>query len=112
MGTRKHQNWIERKISNSKYGQIVTLKNLTEESDLVLLIARDRSCFSPSYSNREYVAKYAVCMKYDIYFLKETDGILNWEEIGIFGKSNNNEGTMFFPKIIRPTKNDIFPFWP
>ena len=51
-------------------------------------------------------------MKFDIYFLKETDGIPNWEEIGIFGKSNNNEGTMFFPKIIRPTKNDIFPFWP
>ena len=32
--------------------------------------------------------------------------------MGIFGKSNNNEGTMFFPKIIRQTKNDIFPFWP
>ena len=27
----KHQNWIERKISNSKYGQIVTLKNFTDE---------------------------------------------------------------------------------
>ena len=51
-------------------------------------------------------------MKYDIYFLKETDGILKWEDIGIFGKPNNNEGTMFFPKIIRPWKNDIYPFWP
>ena len=51
-------------------------------------------------------------MKYDIYFLNETDGILKWEQIGIFGKSNNNEGTMFFPKIIKQTKNDIFPFWP
>ena len=29
--TRKHNNWIERKISNSKYGQIVTLKNFTDE---------------------------------------------------------------------------------
>ena len=29
--TRKHQNWIEQKISNSKYGQIVTLKNFTDE---------------------------------------------------------------------------------
>ena len=51
-------------------------------------------------------------MKFDIYFLRETDGILKWEEIGIFGKSNNNEGRMLFPKIIRPTKNGIFPFWP
>ena len=51
-------------------------------------------------------------MKFDIYFLRETDGILKWEEIGIFGKSNNTEGTMWFPKIIRPMKNDIFPFWP
>ena len=51
-------------------------------------------------------------MKYDIYFLEETNGTLKWEEFGIFGKSNNNEGTMFFPKIIRPTKNDIFPFGP
>ena len=30
----------------------------------------------------------------------------------IFEKSNNTEGTMWFPKIIRPMKNDIFPFWP
>ena len=51
-------------------------------------------------------------MKFYIYFLRETDGILKWEEMGIFGKPNNDEGTMFFPKIIRPTKNDIFPFWP
>ena len=54
-------------------------------------------------------------MKYDIYFLKETNGILKWEEMGIFGKSNNNEGTMIFPKIIRQRKNDskkIFPFGP
>ena len=29
--SRKHQNWIERKISNSKYGQIVTLRNFTDE---------------------------------------------------------------------------------
>ena len=29
--SRKHQNWIERKISNSKYGQIVTLKNFKDE---------------------------------------------------------------------------------
>ena len=29
--SRKNQNWIERKISNSKYGQIVTLKNFTDE---------------------------------------------------------------------------------
>ena len=49
---------------------------------------------------------------YDIYFLRETDGILKWEEMGVFGKRNNDEGMMFFPKIIRPTKNDIFPFWP
>ena len=28
---RKHHNWIERKVSNSKYGQIVTLKNFTDE---------------------------------------------------------------------------------
>ena len=27
----KHQNWIERTISNSKNGQIVTLKNYTDE---------------------------------------------------------------------------------
>ena len=54
-------------------------------------------------------------MKYDIYFLKETNGILKWEEMGIFGTSDNNEGTMFFPKIIRQRKNDskkIFPFGP
>ena len=51
-------------------------------------------------------------MKFDIYFLKETDGILKWEEMGIFGKPTNDGGTMLFPKIIRPTKNDIFPFWP
>ena len=51
-------------------------------------------------------------MKFDIYFLRETDGILKWEEMGIFGKPNNDEGRMLFPKIIRPTKNDIFPFWP
>ena len=29
--TRKHEKWLERKISNSKYGQIVTLKNFTDE---------------------------------------------------------------------------------
>ena len=29
--SRKQQNWIERKISNSKSGQIVTLKNFTDE---------------------------------------------------------------------------------
>ena len=81
-------------------------------SDLVLLIARDRSCFPRSYSNREYLGTYAVCMKYDIYFLEETNGTLKWEEFGIFGKSNNNEGTMFFPKIIRKTNNDFFSFWP
>ena len=51
-------------------------------------------------------------MKYDIYFLRETDGFLTWVEMGIFGKPDNDEGVMFFPKIIRPTKNDIFPFWP
>ena len=51
-------------------------------------------------------------MKYDIYFLKETNNNLKWEKIGIFGKPTNDEGTMFFPKIIRKTKNDIFPFWP
>ena len=35
--------------------------------------------------------------------------------MGIFGKSNNNEGTMIFPKIIRQRKNDskkTFPFGP
>ena len=51
-------------------------------------------------------------MKFDIYFLRETDGILKWEEMGIFGKPTNDEGSMLFPKIIRSTKNDIFPFWP
>ena len=51
-------------------------------------------------------------MKYDIYFLKETDGILKWEEMGIFANPNTDEGTMFFPKIIRARKNDIFPFGP
>ena len=51
-------------------------------------------------------------MKYDIYVLTETDGILKWEEMGIFGKQNNDEGTLFFPKIIRKSKNDIFPFGP
>ena len=68
--------------------------------------------FDPNPTSRYIFRRPLVCMKYDIYFLKETDGILNWEEIGIFGKSNHNEGTMFFPKIIRPTKNYIFPFWP
>ena len=29
--SRKNHNWIERKISNSKSGQIVTLKNFTDE---------------------------------------------------------------------------------
>ena len=29
--TRKDHNWIEQKISNSKFGQIVTLKNFTDE---------------------------------------------------------------------------------
>ena len=29
--SRENHNWIERKISNSKYGQIVTLKNFTDE---------------------------------------------------------------------------------
>ena len=28
---RQHHNWIERKVSNRKYGQIVTLKNFTGE---------------------------------------------------------------------------------
>ena len=51
-------------------------------------------------------------MKFYIYFLKETNNILKWEAIGIFGKPTNHEGTMFFPKIIRKTKNDIFPFGP
>ena len=51
-------------------------------------------------------------MKFDIYFLRETDSIWKWEEMGIFGKPNNDEGTMLFPKIIRKIKNDIFPFWP
>ena len=51
-------------------------------------------------------------MKYDINFLKETNNILKWEAIGIFGKPTNHEGTMFFPKIIRTIKNDIFPFGP
>ena len=49
-------------------------------------------------------------MKFDIYFLRETDGILKWEEMGTFGNPNYDGGTMYFPKIIRPTKNDIFPF--
>ena len=82
---------------------------------MVLILARDRSCYPRSYSNRYYVGISAVCMKYDIYLLKETDGILKWEEMGKFGKSNNNEGTMVFPKIIRQRKNDskkIFPFGP
>ena len=51
-------------------------------------------------------------MKFDIYYLKETNNILKWEEIGIFGKPHNDEGTMFFPKIIGKRKNDIFPFGP
>ena len=51
-------------------------------------------------------------MNFDIYFLNETDDILKWEEMGIFGKPNNAEGLMFFPKIIRKSKNDIFPFGP
>ena len=29
--TRKHHYWIKRKVSNSTYGQIVTLKNFTDE---------------------------------------------------------------------------------
>jgi len=114
--SRKQHNWIERKISNSKYGQIVTLKNFTDESDLVLLIARDRSCDSRWQSNREYVATDSGCMKFDIYYLRETDGILKWKKMGIFGKPTNalanDEGTMFFPKIIRKSKNDLFPFGP
>ena len=81
-------------------------------SDLVLILARDRSCYPRSYSNRYYVGISAVCMKFDIYFLRETDGILKWEEMGTFGNPNNDGGTMFFPKIIRTRKNDIFPFGP
>merc|ERR1712018_558377 len=87
-----------------------TLKNFTDESDLVLLLARDQSCFP--YSTRESVDIFSVCMKFDIYYLKETNNILKWEAIGIFGKPTNHEGTMFFPKIIKMSKNDIFPFWP
>ena len=79
---------------------------------MVLLIARDRSCYHRWQSNREYVATDAGCMKFDIYYLKETNNILKWEAIGIFGKPTNHEGRMFFPKIIRMSKNDIFPFWP
>ena len=52
------------------------------------------------------------CMKFDIYYLNETNNILKWEAIGIFGKPKNDERTMYFPKIIRTSKNDIFPFWP
>ena len=51
-------------------------------------------------------------MKFDIYFLRETDGILKWEEMGTFENPTYDGGTMFFPKIIRPTKNGIFPFGP
>ena len=51
-------------------------------------------------------------MKFDIYFLRETDGIFKWEEMGTFGNPNNDGGTMYFPKILRPTKNGIFPFGP
>ena len=51
-------------------------------------------------------------MKFYIYFLKDTNNILKWEAIGIFGKPKNDERTMYFPKIIRTSKNDIFPFWP
>ena len=51
-------------------------------------------------------------MKYNIYYLNETDEIYEWKALGIFGKSENDEGKIFFPKIIRTMKNDIFPFWP
>ena len=80
---------------------------------MVLLLARDQSCspYSPNY-DRERVDIDMVCMKFDIYFLRETDSILKWEEMGIFGKPTNDEGTLFFPKVIRSMKNDIFPFWP
>ena len=74
-------------------------------------MARDRSC-SNSYSNRENVAINEVCMKYVIYFLTEMNDILKWEEIGKFGKPNNNKGTIFFPKIIRKSKSETFPLWP
>ncbi len=84
---------------------------------MVLLLARDQSC-SP-YSPDERVSTFGyyveidtICMKFDIYFLRETDGILKWEEMGIFGNPNKDGGTMFFPKIIRTRKNDIFPFGP
>jgi len=112
--SRKNHNWIERKISNSKNGEIVTLKNFTDESDLVLLLARDQSCAIRPFKDLESIPYgiYKGCMKFDIYSLRETDGILKWEEMGIFGKPNNDEGTLFFPKIIRPTKNGIFPFGP
>ena len=83
-------------------------------SDLVLLLARDQSCSPYSKDDRglEFVFKYTICMKFDIYFLRETDGILKWEEMGTFGNPNNDGGTMYFPKIIRARKNDIFPFGP
>ena len=51
-------------------------------------------------------------MTFDINFLKETNIFLKWEAIGIFGKPTDDKKTMFFPKIIRTNKNDIFPFWP
>ena len=51
-------------------------------------------------------------MKYDIYFLDNTHSISKWEEIGIFGKSNKDEGSMFFPTIIKASQNGIFPFLP
>ena len=79
---------------------------------MVLILARDRSCLPRSYSNRSHVEIWQICMKYDIYFLTETDGILKWQKMGIFGKPTNVEGTLFFPKIIRKSKNDIFPFGP
>ena len=81
---------------------------------MVLLLARHRSCSRyPKAANREWVDIYDVCMKFDIYYLKETNNILKWEEIGMYGKRFfYDEGTIFFPKIIRKRKNDIFPFWP
>ena len=104
--------------------KIIFLQKLFDDksrllSDLVLILARDRYCFPHSYSKfnyrfdyQEYREIFAICMKFDIYFLTETDGILKWEEMGIFGKQNHDEGTLFFPKIIRTSKNDIFPFGP
>ena len=81
---------------------------------MVLLLARDQSCspYSPDDRGRVYVYKDTICMKFDIYFLRETDGIFKWEEMGTFGNPNNDGGTMYFPKIIRARKNDIFPFGP